>query len=212
MKKIFENAVWWSGVVMVGLILGISLQFVRAWTEPTTAPPDGNVGAPINTGPIEQLRQGALGIVGLLKLYGGLQVPSGVISGTPQKDYVLTAKENPPGSGIYDGTVAWAPSTGGTTDGYTVSGFCQEVSDAGGCYFCKEGQIITEGPCAGRSDPYHSLVASASPAAYCGNDGRCKCSLGTLFLTRDDTGWPTNPYMGNWKPLFEYVCHIPVSH
>ena len=64
-KKIFENAVWWSGVVMVGLVLGISLQFVRAWTEPTAVPPNGNVGAPINTGTIGQAKQGVLQVLGL---------------------------------------------------------------------------------------------------------------------------------------------------
>jgi len=64
-------------VIVVGIALGLVLQFVRAWTEPIVAPPGGNLGAPINTGPIEQLKQGALGINGLLKAYNGLQVPNG---------------------------------------------------------------------------------------------------------------------------------------
>jgi hypothetical protein len=38
-KKIFENAIWWSGVVMIGLVLGASLQFVRTWTNPAVPPP-----------------------------------------------------------------------------------------------------------------------------------------------------------------------------
>ncbi|TSA46012.1 hypothetical protein D4R51_00870 [bacterium] len=113
MKRIFENAVWWSGVVMVGLILGISLQFVRAWTEPIDTPPNGNVGAPINTSIIEQLKLGALGINGLLKLYGGLQVPAGPISGTPQPGNVLTAQPDPLNPAISNGTVGWAAGSGG---------------------------------------------------------------------------------------------------
>jgi hypothetical protein len=34
-KKIFENAIWWSGILMMGLVLGVSLQFVRTWKNPT---------------------------------------------------------------------------------------------------------------------------------------------------------------------------------
>ena len=37
-KKVFENAIWWSGIAMMGLVLGVSLQFVRNWTNPAVAP------------------------------------------------------------------------------------------------------------------------------------------------------------------------------
>jgi len=105
---------------MVGLVLGISLQFVRAWTEPTVAPPGGNVGAPINTSIVEQLKLGALGINGLLKLYGGLQVPAGIISGTPKPGYVLTAQKDPADltGATSNGTAAWAPGGGGGGGAY----------------------------------------------------------------------------------------------
>lgn len=111
MKKIFEKMIWWSGVVMFGLILGLSLQFVKAWTEPTEDPPGGNVGAPINTSIIEQLKIGALGINGLLKLYGGLQVPSSAFSGTPKPGDVLIAQPDliaDPTGATSTGQVAWA--------------------------------------------------------------------------------------------------------
>jgi hypothetical protein len=65
MKKLFDQAAYWSGVVVLGLVLGLSIQFVRAWTEPTDAPPNGNVGAPINTGPFGQFKQGVLQVLGL---------------------------------------------------------------------------------------------------------------------------------------------------
>ncbi|MFH0930069.1 MAG: hypothetical protein V1814_02345 [Candidatus Moraniibacteriota bacterium] len=99
-KKIFENAVWWSGVAMIGLILGLSLQFVRAWTEPTQAPPGGNVGAPINTSAITQIKNGVLGVLGLSTSY--VNVP-GVI---PAAGNVLTAQNA-------SGQVAWAAAGGG---------------------------------------------------------------------------------------------------
>jgi hypothetical protein len=59
-------------------------------------------------------KKGFLGINGLLKAYGGLQLPSGVVSGTPQAGYVLSARKNPV-TGLYDGTVEWAP--GGASPG-----------------------------------------------------------------------------------------------
>ena len=50
----------WFLVIIIGVALGLALQFVRAWTEPTTAPPGGNVGAPINTSATAQTKAGAI--------------------------------------------------------------------------------------------------------------------------------------------------------
>ncbi len=60
MKKLSQQLTYWLGVVAVGLVVGLSLQFVQAWTEPTVAPPAGNVGAPLNTGSIGQGKSGGL--------------------------------------------------------------------------------------------------------------------------------------------------------
>jgi hypothetical protein len=95
LKKIFENAVWWSGVVMVGLVLGLTVQFVRAWTEPSVAPPGGNLGAPINTGIIAQAKQGVLQVLGLT-VYN-----NPAVSGVDVTGKVLTAQNA-------NGAVAWA--------------------------------------------------------------------------------------------------------
>lgn len=48
----------WLKVAVIGIVLGFALQFVRAWTEPSVAPPGGNVGAPINTGASVQTKIG----------------------------------------------------------------------------------------------------------------------------------------------------------
>ena len=109
LKKIFENAVWWSGVVMVGLVLGASLQFVRAWTEPTEAPPGGNVGAPINTSPIGQFKHGVLQLLGLT-LYN-----DPAVSGVDVTGKVLTAQN------AY-GATAWAAGGGSSGGSYTAFG------------------------------------------------------------------------------------------
>ncbi len=53
---------YWLGVAAIGLLVGLSIQFVQGWTEPLggTLPPAGNVGAPINTGGIGQIKDGDL--------------------------------------------------------------------------------------------------------------------------------------------------------
>lgn len=56
--KIAKTAAYWLGVVALGLVVGVSIQFVTAWTEPTAAPPGGNVGAPVNTSSILQAKLG----------------------------------------------------------------------------------------------------------------------------------------------------------
>lgn len=143
MKKIFENAVWWSGVVMAGLVLGLTIQFVKAWTEPTEAPPGGNVGAPINTGIIAQAKQGVLQVLGLT-VYNDPAV-GGDVTGK-----VLTAQNA-------NGAVAWAAGSGGISftyycnnsgsnvctnsggaQGYCPAGF-KQIYDLGSWGFCRSG-------------------------------------------------------------------------
>lgn len=63
-KKPTQNFTYWFSVIVIGVVLGLGLQFVRAWTEPTTAPPGGNVGAPINTGVQRQDKDGSLAVWG----------------------------------------------------------------------------------------------------------------------------------------------------
>jgi hypothetical protein len=63
MKTIFRRKnLYWVGVIVVGTIVGISLQFVYAWVGPPvgTTPPDGNVGAPVVTGNSWQTKVGGL--------------------------------------------------------------------------------------------------------------------------------------------------------
>jgi len=44
----------------MGIVLGGGLITIKAWTEPTVAPPGGNIGAPINTSNIGQSKSGGL--------------------------------------------------------------------------------------------------------------------------------------------------------
>jgi len=59
-SQIAKQITHWLGVIIIGLAVGLAVQFVRAWTEPTKAPPGGNVGAPINTSGIQQGKAGSL--------------------------------------------------------------------------------------------------------------------------------------------------------
>src|SRR4030042_4378227 len=62
MKKLSQRLTYWLGVTAVGLILGLSIQFVQAWTESGAAPPGGNVGAPINTSDFTQTKMGNISL------------------------------------------------------------------------------------------------------------------------------------------------------
>lgn len=80
-QKIIKQVNYWLGVTAIGLVLGFSLQFARAWTEPAVAPPGGNVGAPINTSLIAQIKQGNLEVnaLGVSAVGNALLVPNGKV-------------------------------------------------------------------------------------------------------------------------------------
>ncbi|MEI7891076.1 MAG: hypothetical protein WCI36_03845 [bacterium] len=46
----------------IAILSGATFKFAKAWTEPTTAPPSSNIGAPITTGSQGQTKSGAIGI------------------------------------------------------------------------------------------------------------------------------------------------------
>jgi hypothetical protein len=57
--KLFINC---AIAVIIGVFLGISLQTVKAWSNPTDTPPLGNLGAPINIGDAPQTKLGILSV------------------------------------------------------------------------------------------------------------------------------------------------------
>jgi len=74
-KDFFQQLNYWLGVVAIGIVLGISIQFVQAWVNPSEEPPNGNIKAPINTSSLGQIKEGALGLGGIsggvFRLYNG---------------------------------------------------------------------------------------------------------------------------------------------
>lgn len=61
-QEITKRFTYWLEVAAIGIVLGLILQGARAWTEPSQAPPGGNLGAPINTGESTQVKAGSLGL------------------------------------------------------------------------------------------------------------------------------------------------------
>ena len=59
----------------IPLLAFLSFTLVAAWTDPTEAPPNGNVAAPINVGTTDQVKNGGLGVNSLTvfgnSLFGG---------------------------------------------------------------------------------------------------------------------------------------------
>lgn len=52
-----------SLLILAGFIFAAGLQYVSAaWTNPTAHPPGDNVAAPVNTGTVDQIKDGALGV------------------------------------------------------------------------------------------------------------------------------------------------------
>lgn len=78
-QRILKKSVYWVGVVVIGAILGVSLQFTSAaWINPPASPPNSNVGAPITTGSASQTKSGLLGVTSLEERW---------VSGTPYIDF-----------------------------------------------------------------------------------------------------------------------------
>ncbi len=69
-----------TGILAIGKILGFnwaSQAQASHWTEPTQAPPLGNVPPPLNVGPVAQTKEGGLTVKGPLKAPHRLKIPVG---------------------------------------------------------------------------------------------------------------------------------------
>lgn len=137
----YRRLAFWIGVAVVGAMLGTVVQFTRAWTEPSLPPPDGNVGAPINTGNLPQ----AKGLTGVTPNSPKVDKPGSIVA----NDFCLPGasgtclsgggglpaglKQTPPGCGGYLTTLDYCYTVPyATTSAYPGFQQCY-VAGAGAC-------------------------------------------------------------------------------
>jgi hypothetical protein len=61
-KSIAEKSVYWLKVISLGLIVGIGIQFAKAWTNPSSPAPASTIGGPITNNATAQYKTGMLGV------------------------------------------------------------------------------------------------------------------------------------------------------
>jgi len=116
-----KNLVYWLKVIVIGVALGLTLQFVRAFTPPSGEAPNGNVGAPLNTGSQEQTKSGTLTAGGLTSKYdiwADHNIGAAGNIGASATMYASDFCMNPGGtclSQLSGGGGSYTPPTGGET-------------------------------------------------------------------------------------------------
>lgn len=126
-KGLLQKLSYWTGVVSIGILVGLSLQLARAaWSEPTAPAPGGNVAAPLNISNIDQTKSGSLQLNGLAltKTDKALIIPNGnvgvgTINPNPSKGLAgyLSAKD------VYLNDIGqWASSLSGGGGGTLAGG------------------------------------------------------------------------------------------
>lgn len=163
-QKISQSVTYWLGVVVIGLVVGLSIQFVRAWVAPSAAPPGVNVGAPINTGANSQTKNGWLGVVKDLIVGGNVGIGTTTpaarleVAGTAAGGTIRIGNSGEPCDGAHDGLIAANRGGGGL---WFCNGVAWERISAGGgggsCYWgpdtnnytCNAGYYVAGVDCTG---------------------------------------------------------------
>lgn len=206
MLKTIKETIKEIGVLSVGFTLAfiifISLSIANAWTDPTQAPPAGNLGAPINTSSIQQYKAGNLRVEGFRNFGPTVldgKVGIGTMNPTQQLDVYGTIKSTglqiATSAGVgkvltsdANGNATWktAASGGGATT-TTIASYDDLPAGAmaGFCYITRNGAV--------RNMPITApAVSEYNHGAYC----TCKSGF-TLIQIGDATGeWSQNEVGG----------------
>lgn len=125
-----KKTTYWMKVMSVGLVVGLSIQFVQAWTNPTLPAPNGNVAGPINVGIFNQIKNAGLGVQSLLvtgsaRVFGKVFSSSTVSGDTGDtlatKDYVDNKTVNKRRV-VFTSSQSWTVPDGVTSAEVTMAG------------------------------------------------------------------------------------------
>lgn len=127
-QTIIKSISYWTSIFIIGIIFGVSLQFVKAWTEPGSTAPNGNVGAPINTSGVTQNKTGLLG-VGSLYAHGIsafdsiVKIGTGAIDPSIALDVEGSIRQDVKSANLAaDANGKIIAATGGSTSQWTTNG------------------------------------------------------------------------------------------
>ena len=179
MQQNLKPAGYWASVITLGLVVGISLQMVRAnWTAPTTTAPNGNIGAPINTGSGVQR-----------KVNGTLGVDNAIVAGIAGTNVSTPPAPNGKSGNMYANDL-WVNSAGGTGKWASQLGSSSTTPVQSGLYgYCTDLRNTTGGDCPGGIGDCRVVGSLMSCDGNVSTTGtRCKCAAGyTLVYTGDIT-------------------------
>lgn len=168
---------------LTGFALGaaffIATSIVLAWTGPPSAPPSGNVSAPINVGTVDQVKNAGLGI-NALAVFG-----NAILSGTSRYlNFGTIPDEQPPSSGygIRDnaGTMELKNSGGGWASLLSASTTFSQITFADGTTQTTAAGSATSGTvgggCSGNGSGWGN--GSGCSATSCSSSVIGTCSAG----------------------------------
>jgi len=135
MKNFLTQAL--PGIIIATFLISA---IIYAWTEPTSAPPSGNVAAPINVGSTPQTKAGSLGIGEDLIVGGRVGI------GTTALNFPLTISKGGTGWDSFGRTKY--PQLMVNANNQTGGGIA--VSDDGGFFDWNDGYITYEPLCCGQ--------------------------------------------------------------
>lgn len=177
LKKLVQEIGVLSLSITIVFIAVMGISMVKGWVEPTVAPPGGNLGAPINTGNVHQIKNAGLTLNNLSTSATGLTVNKGIES--LNGDVCATV-----------GGVRKCLSTGGggTAVPSGIYGYCVEESTSA------DGRFLT---CS-------DAIAPAVCSYYNGNKKCWTCLEGYTVVTTGQYDYGDTE--GSQHTLFYYSC------
>jgi len=205
-----KKLAYWASVSVIGLVVGISLQMVRAnWVVPTGPAPSGNIAAPVNTGGTlvtpPQRKTGSLAVDGaFFDVKNNLYVESGNVgigTTTPSAKLEIGGTAGTDGIKFPDGTLQTTAYGEFSLFGGMYQRFmCNAIN---GTYFTNAmlGDKLNTG-----AAPMPALCRIANKLT-----GKCSCPDGYVATPINDfnTGDCTTQTEYSQRGMTQYYCYPP---